>query len=336
MNVVVKLKLVEAEVKREILLIALLSIFIQGMLDGRLVAGTPHTAYGNVLNSNSTTPANNDITFNSYITTRPGEVLTQSSTGCGYSSGYWAVSVGNFPTAWSVGEVLRVEVSNTANGEIGSVETVMTSAGNDQATDLHLDPTVPVELSSFNVNIIQGSIFLEWTTETETNNLGFEILRRKNNSQFEKINFVPGYGTSSLRHCYRYVDSKLSGGTYFYQLKQIDTNGSFEFSETKSVLLDKSITFLLEKNYPNPFNPETTISYQIGEDQAGLVEVKLLIYNSIGVLVRTLVNEAQPAGSYMAKWDGLDNSGNELSAGLYFGKLITKSYVSTLKMLYLK
>ncbi|HEX9973327.1 MAG TPA: FlgD immunoglobulin-like domain containing protein, partial [bacterium] len=275
-------------------------------------------------------------TFNSYITARPGEVLTQSFTGCSYSSGYWSVAVGNFPTAWSAGEVLRTEVSNMTNGETNSVDVIMTSAGSDAAPDLNLDPVVPVELSSFNVHLEPGQVRLEWTTETETNNFGFEILRKKNNSHFEKIGFVPGHGTSSLHHYYRYVDNKLSGGTYYYQLKQIDTDGSFELSETKTVLFDKSMEYQLEKNYPNPFNPETTINYQIGVDQKGLVEVKLLIYNSQGELVRTLVNEAQPEGFHVVKWDGHDNFGNEVTAGLYFGKLTTKNYVSTLKMIYMK
>jgi hypothetical protein len=306
------------------------------MVFSEAFAGTPHTAYGKVFNSNGTVPPNGDITFNSYIITRPAEVLTQSSYGCSYSSGYWNVAVGNFPTPWAVGDVLRTEVTNIVNGETGAVEVTMTSNGSDAAPDLHLDPVVPVELSSFQVSLVQGQVHLEWATETETNNLGFEIQRHGSDTNFERVGFVAGHGTTTSQQKYQYVDGSVSGGTYYYRLKQIDTDGSFEFSETKVVTLAAPTEFRLEKCFPNPFNPETTIHYRIGQDELGLVPVKLLIYNSAGQLVRTLVDAAQTSGEHAVTWNGQDDAGQVLSSGLYLGKLITPRYVSAIKMLYMK
>jgi len=133
--------------KRGLVVLALTIAAMQFMLFGQALAGTPHTAYGKVFNSNGSVPANGQITFNSYIATRPGEVLTQNSTGCSYSSGYCNVAVGNFPTAWQVGDVLHTDVTNTSNGETGSVEVTMTSAGSDAAPDLYLAGAAGITVS---------------------------------------------------------------------------------------------------------------------------------------------------------------------------------------------
>ncbi len=311
----------------------ILIICLSETVSSKGFAGTPHTAYGKLYNSNSTVPANGEITFNSYIMARPGEVLTQSSTGCGYSSGYWSAAVGNFPTAWSVGDILHTDFTNTLNGETGSVEVTLTSAGSDAAPDLHFEPVTPVELSAFNIQIERERVILTWTTETESNNLGFEILKKQNSSDFKKLGFVPGHGTTAVRHNYNYADAQLTIGTCYYQLKQIDLDGSFELSEIKSISISLPLDFGLEQIYPNPFNSETMIHYQVSENDVANIELR--IYNSLGELVRTLVNEQQPAGKYSVIWDGRDDAGNMASSGVYIVRLMTKNHVSNLKMIYM-
>ena len=320
--------------KREIVLLTFLLLFVQWAVLGDVIAGTAHTAYGKVFNSDSSVPADGDITFISYIVSRPDEILTESSGGCSYSDEYWQVQVGNFPSDWSAGDVLRTEVTNTVNEEVGTVEVVMTNNGSDEADDLHLGP-VPVELSSFAVFSQNGSVVLEWSTESETNNFGFEIQRKQEGANFNKIGFVPGHGTTTTSNHYSYKDADLSGGFYYYRLKQMDHNGSFEFSDVKSVELAAPSDYALEQNFPNPFNSETIIRYKINQAAENL-EVKLLIYNSLGELVRTLVDERQSNGNYSVVWDGQDNSGNMVSSGIYIGRLITKNAISNLKMIYMK
>jgi len=322
--------------KYGILLLVLLTIFVQGIDSPAVIAGTVHTAYGDVYNSDSSQPADGDITFVAYITARPEEQQTQTSTGCGYGSGQWWVQVGNFPSDWTAGEILRVDVTNTVNGETGTVDVEMTNEGNDKAPDLHLEFVVPVELSSFNVTTIKNQVVLEWATETESNNFGFEIQRKSEKNDFSKIGFVPGNGTTTTPQSYNYTDGTVTSGAYYYRLKQIDHDGSFEISNEKMVVLSTPTEFKLEKNYPNPFNPETTISYQIGNSLAGVADVKLNIYNSLGEMVCTLVNSKQAAGRYSVTWNGRDYNGNIVGSGIYFGRLVTQNQISTLKMMYMK
>ncbi len=90
--------------------------------------------------------------------------------------------------------------------------------------------------------------------------------------------------------------------------------------------------FTLYKNYPNPFNPTTSIRYQL--NQPG--KVILRIYNVLGQEVRTLVNKNQQAGKHEIQWDGRDNHGNMVSSGIYMYRLESGSQVKTMKLMFLK
>jgi len=90
--------------------------------------------------------------------------------------------------------------------------------------------------------------------------------------------------------------------------------------------------FSLEQNYPNPFNPTTTISYRL----ANQAEVKLTIYNSLGQLVRTLVDGVKNAGNHSVEWDGSDVLYNRVASGFYYYKLEVNSQTLTKRMVLLK
>jgi hypothetical protein len=90
--------------------------------------------------------------------------------------------------------------------------------------------------------------------------------------------------------------------------------------------------FSLSQNYPNPFNPKTNIEYGLKQD----VQVKITVYDIMGRIVKTLVNEYQTAGYKSVIWDGTNSSNSEISSGVYFYKIEAGSFVSTKKMLLLK
>jgi len=98
-------------------------------------------------------------------------------------------------------------------------------------------------------------------------------------------------------------------------------------------------SYSLSANYPNPFNPATTIPFQVGGSQFMVnrpIHTSLKIYNILGQLVRTLVDEEKVPGNYKVIWDGKDNSGKEVGSGIYFYQLRTEEYTATKKMVLLR
>lgn len=190
---------------------------------------------------------------------------------------------------------------------------------------------LPVELSSFSAAIIGSSVKLNWQTETEINNFGFEIERNKKqndkNEQWMKIGFVNGNGNSNSPKQYTFTDEGIVSGKYSYRLKQIDNDGQFEYSKAIEVDFNTPKKFALNQNYPNPFNPVTTISWEIPEDNF----VTLKIYDPLGKEVATIVNEYKQSGFYQTNFNA-----DGLSSGMYFYTLGTGSFVQTKKMILIK
>ena len=126
--------------------------------------------------------------------------------------------------------------------------------------DLVLDPTIPVELSSFTAAVDNNNVTLNWQTATETNNSGFEVYRSVSDNDFSKIGFVEGNGTTIEPKSYSFADINLEPGSYSYRLVQIDFDGTRNESKIVNVeVISQPTEYSLSQNYPNPFNPTTTI-----------------------------------------------------------------------------
>lgn len=205
---------------------------------------------------------------------------------------------------------------------------------------------LPVELISFTANQSDLGVELNWKTATEVNNYGFEIERASfpqstNNAElreWETIGFIEGHGNSYSPKTYSYVDSSNLDSEISYRLKQIDTDGKFEYSDIATISLTGSaegitnVSNNLFQNHPNPFNPSTIISYQL--EKSGSVSIK--VYDILGNRVATLVdNEKQNAGNHSVEFNKFSNS-NNLSSGIYFYQIIAGQYIDTKKMILLK
>jgi hypothetical protein len=182
---------------------------------------------------------------------------------------------------------------------------------------------LPVELSSFSASVIGASIQLNWTTETEVNNYGFDVERKSSTGSWEKISFVNGNGNSNSTKQYSFIDNEVNSGTYSYRLKQIDNDGKYSYSKIIEISLLKSIEYTLAQNYPNPFNPTTLISFTLPE--AGTV--KLTVYNLLGQEIKTLVSGYKDSGVHFYYFDAED-----LNSGVYIYKFETKGFTQTRKM----
>ncbi len=202
---------------------------------------------------------------------------------------------------------------------------------------VQLHVLVPVELSSFTAVYQPHGVELRWVTQSETENMGFHILRSEAEDgtylQITKT-LIPGAGTSSSVHHYSYMDTDLpaTNVTYYYKLADVDYKGRVNLHGPVSVKVQSPDAYLLEQNYPNPFNPETKINFSLKE--AG--HVQLRVFNVKGELIRTLISQPMEAGSHLAVWDGKDDAGNVMTSGLYIYSLRVNNYEEKRTMLLLK
>ena len=188
---------------------------------------------------------------------------------------------------------------------------------------------VPVELTSFTATTQARQVDLKWTTATENNNLGFNIERKQLESEWETIGFKLGNGTTLEQKEYSFIDdiTDINARLINYRLKQIDYDGSYEYSDEVIVDNPAPVDYNLQQNYPNPFNPVTTISYGLPVKS----EVELVIYNALGEGVIQLTNEEKEAGRYSVEFNA-----TELTSGIYFYRLQAGSFVETKKMVLMK
>ena len=165
--------------------------------------------------------------------------------------------------------------------------------------------------------------------ETEVNNYGFEIERASvlPSQGWKKIGFVQGHGNSNSPKEYSFTDVPQGGTKFQYRLKQIDTDGKFQYSTAINVEIGIPSQYELKQNTPNPFNPTTIISYSLPKDGF----VTLNVYDIIGREVASLVNEYQKAGIYSVTFDG-----SKFSSGVYICKITSSKYTASIKMLLVK
>ncbi|MFO7526530.1 MAG: PQQ-dependent sugar dehydrogenase [Ignavibacteriaceae bacterium] len=204
---------------------------------------------------------------------------------------------------------------------------------------------VPVELSLFTVEISRDkrSVNLFWETSSELNNRGFEIERSlplpitNEEGDYVTIGFVEGNGTTTNQSVYTFSDNfgtQSFSGTAKYRLKQIDFDGSFSYSASVAVELDLlQKDYAIEQNFPNPFNPTTSIRFYVPEESS----ISVQVMNTLGEVITSLVSDVKPAGVYTESWNP-DN----VATGVYYVRMKAESLVSgntfseTIKVVYLK
>ncbi|MBI1928954.1 hypothetical protein HYR99_32500 [Candidatus Poribacteria bacterium] len=231
--------------------------------------------------------------------------------------------------------------------------TVFTTSGTAHWADVYTmggaaDNPLPVELASFNAQAQDGRIVLRWATASESDNLGFNVYRsRTPNGSFTKLNsrLIPGLGTSGSGREYQWMDDTATeGAVYYYYIEDVSLDGQTERSAVFPVMPKGQPATLLTpteprlfQNYPNAFNPDTWIPYQLNQ----AADVLIQIYDIQGNLIRTLTLGQRPAGYYLEKgraayWDGRNQAGERVTSGTYFYRFQAGDFVSLKKMVLLK
>lgn len=211
------------------------------------------------------------------------------------------------------------------------------------------DSPLSVGLSSFEAKQVENSVKITWTTESETDNLGFAIYRNEG-KEFVKIASYESHEelksknpNASFIQNYEFFDEKVEyGKTYTYQLADVDFSKVKTlhegFEQTVTVLeneekLAANFDYELKQNFPNPFNPSTKIEFSLKKESL----TKLTVYNILGQLVKTLVSEKLIEGKHSIQWNGTNEFGKQVSSGIYYFKISTESgFTETKKMILLK
>ena len=258
----------------------------------------------------------------------------------------WGVNVQGFKLQFLYSNSLVKELNNfNAGGNITSPtnftvdvladkirfrDAGVSSSGGFELSHVTFDSSLPVELASFTAIVSKGNVELSWQTATEVNNYGFNVERRAENEEWTKIGFVKGNGNSNSPKGYTFIDDLNLNLNHnlSYRLKQIDNDGTFEYSDIVDVAVNlQPLTFELHQNYPNPFNPSTVISYQLPINSS----VNLKVYNLLGQEVATLVNEQKKPGNYEVSFNG-----SNLASGVYIYRLEAGTFTALKKLMLVK
>jgi hypothetical protein len=222
-----------------------------------------------------------------------------------------------------------------------------------------------VKLNKCDVKNGEGVDTLQWTTESEFENLGFNIYRRIASADsaaqtltstdvddtlpsmlltaeelallgYERLTarLIPGVkgGSSASTQNYQYIDRTASFGiAYEYLLEAVDFNGAREQYGPRIARPMNPFFTELYPNYPNPFNPITTLHFSLKEK----AKVSLVIYDGKGKMVRTMLrpDKEMLPGKYRLIWDARDNSGLNVPSGQYFYRFTAPHYHKTRKMI---
>ncbi len=282
-------------------------------------------------------PSGRDMTLSWYASADNGSDLTTMQV--------WRSPDGG--NSWfAVGD--PVDISGT--GDPRSV-TITNVASFSDYTLTDGDNTLPVTLSSFTATTTSESLVqLDWVTQSESNMLGYHVQRNQSDELDSAIRLTvnPVEAMNQTQECeYRFIDQEVeTGNTYWYWLESIETGGSVHFFGPVSVEVIEEDPDLppeyfdvtaLKENYPNPFNPETTIVYSLSGLEGSPEQVSIVIYNARGQRIRTLIDGVQEPGSdKIVVWNGLDDHSNPVSSGVYFVRMKTAEYSNIRKVLLMK
>jgi len=203
------------------------------------------------------------------------------------------------------------------------------NTGLDSITSVTVIPPHWVALGRFSAQTGVRTVQLNWLVLSEINNVRFEITR---DSMW--VGAVTGHGNNNIPHSYSWVDTAAADGArYMYVLWAVNYNAAHDPLDSAEVTLsagDSRADLPASLNlaaYPNPFNPTTTLAFNLPATQ----RVHLVIYDLVGRARQTLADGILPAGEHRTSFDA-----SALPSGIYFARLTGKNFSVTQKLLLLK
>jgi hypothetical protein len=182
---------------------------------------------------------------------------------------------------------------------------------------LHWDVTNPTTIGHFEGDLAEGGVRLRWVVASDQGIAGYDLRRRPASGPGGAGSTGSG-GVSVLDGTLldpderSFLDVGVPAGAHTYELAVVLDSGAEVWSWPIRVDVPPAGTVLVG-NHPNPFNPRTTISFELAEE----TRVRVAVHDVTGARVATLVDGLRPAGANDLLWDGTDDAGRELPAGLY-------------------
>ncbi len=231
---------------------------------------------------------------------------------------------------WSGGSLAHNSAGKNGGGvfwmgsskdQITSVDTTGNSPNltNDFVNVVFTTP-LPVELTSLLATTNEGVVMITWQTVTEVDNVGFNVLRKtRDEASFTQIasfttnSSLRGAGTSNSPKKYSFVDNNVASGiTYSYKVQSVATTGAVKDWNAIAVTVGVPKVYALYQNFPNPFNPSTTVRFDLKQPS----NVNLEVYNILGQLMISENRGMMSAGSYSQEFDM-----SRFASGVYFYRI---------------
>ncbi|MBN1542062.1 T9SS type A sorting domain-containing protein [candidate division KSB1 bacterium] len=192
---------------------------------------------------------------------------------------------------------------------------------------------LPVELVDFRVRISdEGQIILAWKTTHESNLFGFYIQRSSDGEFWQDQAFLPAGGDDYRGNDYRYIDPSPSARENWYRLRQIDLQGNESLSQSLEVEPALVSLMQMQAPYPNPFNSEIRLVFDLIESQ----HLTCTILNLKGETVNVLLDQLLQSGRHQVAWNGLDDQNRPVATGVYLVHFSVGGQGFTQKIVYTK
>ncbi|RLC52049.1 MAG: hypothetical protein DRH79_05335 [Candidatus Cloacimonadota bacterium] len=214
-----------------------------------------------------------------------------------------------------------------------------------------IDNPLPVILSTFTVSFNMSLPIINWTTQSEQNNQGWNVYRSisdelSSSIQINEPFLIPGAGTTTTPTDYSFNDTYTveENTTYWYWLESVSFSGFSKIHGPVYLTIPSSepghnnpatpIQYGLLQNFPNPFNPNTEIRFRLKEDS----RINLLIFDVKGKKVKTILQNQfiLKDNIVRAVWNGTDQYNRQVASGVYFACLVNGSEIITRRMLMIK
>ncbi|MBN8589620.1 MAG: T9SS type A sorting domain-containing protein [Rhodothermia bacterium] len=186
---------------------------------------------------------------------------------------------------------------------------------------------LPIELADFTAQTSNGDVTLNWQTISEINSDVFEV-QHLAGGEWVTVATVQAAGASTDVRSYTQAVKGLQVGTHYFRLKSVDKDGGVKYSKQIAVAVEVPGTFVMNPAYPNPFNPQTTLTFAVAKKQA----VTMTLFNALGQQISVLYQGSPEANTLQT----VQLNGSTLQSGAYFVRLTGENFSGMQKVMLVK